>query len=106
MTGLSQSRARWRCSTPGKSVSRTQCRLHARGAEGEGVRPLLPHHVIVRNSPCYNQFAPSFTDRAFPGTRFADYRFESVRAGLAAFRLDGVARFARIIVIALKSAGE
>jgi hypothetical protein len=81
VTEMSQSRDRRPSSTPGNSVSRTQCRLHARAAQEQGARPLVALRRVLRNPLPNNHFASFLAHRAHPGTRIADYRSESVRSG-------------------------
>ena len=106
VTWMSQSRDRTPSRTPDRSVSRTQCRLHARGAEGEGWLSTHPWRRPHHKSLYHNHFAPLHAHCRLLGTGIADYRSESVRSGPAAWRLDGVARFVRRVVIALSPMGN
>jgi hypothetical protein len=106
VTSMSQSRHRWPSPNPGNSVSRTQCRLHARGAGGEG-SPRIPwRYRQHRNSLYCSYFELYRTYFALPGTRIADYRSETVRSGPGSSRLDGAARFVREAVFALSPLGN
>lgn len=73
VTWMSHSRDRWRGSTPGNSVSRTQCRLHAWGAEGERSLEFcaLPHSDP--NLLCHRYLPPPFSHSSLFGMRIADY---------------------------------
>ena len=83
MTWMSQSRDRWPSHTPDESVSRTQCRLHARGAEGEDCQSIHSWRREHPKSLYYNYLEPLRAHRSLLGTRIADYRSESVRSGPA-----------------------